>query len=175
MSVSACRRSNPSHRPHSRTIGNSTRGRILTYACSATREAPDRTHDTGTAPRQTQRNPGRFNQSELHELFQSGAEREGPREPGLHRDLTTLSRAQPDCTSERRHARGVKCNRVVLDAWRPHGVRGDTAYECALNEPRRLALFADARRGQLESAAVDFVGHRSLVNGFADGSIEPLQ
>ncbi len=57
-----------------------------------------------------------------------------------------------------------------------HALRpGDTLYKCALNELSRLALFADARRGQLEAAAVDFVGHASLVNGFADSVIEPIQ
>jgi hypothetical protein len=44
--------------------------------------------------------PGRLDQSELHELLQSGAERKGLREAGLHRDFTTLSRPQTDCTED---------------------------------------------------------------------------
>lgn len=44
--------------------------------------------------------PGRFDQPEFHELFQSGAERKGLRKSGLHSDLIALSRPQPDCAED---------------------------------------------------------------------------
>jgi hypothetical protein len=66
-------------------------------------------------------------------------------------------------------------NRVVPTALSSRASRGDTVRRCARDLPRRLALFADARGGQTEAAPVDFVGHGALVNGLADGRIQPFQ
>src|SRR3569833_1315729 len=51
----------------------------------------------------------------------------------------------------------------------------DTRRRCARDLPRRLALLADARGGQTESAAVDLIGHHALVKRPTDRRIQPLQ
>jgi hypothetical protein len=66
-------------------------------------------------------------------------------------------------------------NRVVPDAWRTHRGLGDTARRCARTGLRWLALFADARGGQLEAAAIDLIGDRALVQGLTDRRIQSLQ
>jgi hypothetical protein len=55
------------------------------------------------------------------------------------------------------------------------GGPGDTRRRCVRELPRRLALLADARGGQPEASAIDLIGHRALVKGLTDRSIQSLQ